>query len=178
MSRAMADTLRHQMYLIEETEEEAGERRRLNREHTAGYRETENEEETEERQEEDRLRTERLREEREEDEELIRSMNAFEHAEIVPLETEEERAYREEILAARNRAGVPRSHRVACKRIISEEHVSLHDCGEMNVICGECGAKHFKGEKPQDKKFTQCCKKGVSCRSRFLFCSTRASLHS
>ena len=45
-------------------------------------------------------------------------------------------------------------------RIISEEHVTLHDCGEMNVICGECGAKHFKEEKPQDKKFTQCCKKG------------------
>jgi len=29
----MADKLRHQMYLIEETDEEAGERRRLNREY-------------------------------------------------------------------------------------------------------------------------------------------------
>jgi hypothetical protein len=87
-------------------------------------------------------------------------MNAFEHEEIVPLETEQERAYREEIFTARNRTGVPRTHRVAYKRIISEDHVPLHDCSEMNVICGECGAKHFKEEKPLDKKFTQCCKKG------------------
>jgi len=83
------------------------------------------------RQEEDRLRTESLREKREEDEELIRAMNSFEHADIVPLETEEERAYREEILAARNRAGVPRTDRVACKRIISEEHVPLHEKNSM-----------------------------------------------
>jgi hypothetical protein len=30
----------------------------------------------------------------------------------------------------------------------------------MNLICEECGAKHFKGERPQDKKFHLCCKKG------------------
>jgi hypothetical protein len=29
----------------------------------------------------------------------------------------------------------------------------------MNLICEECGAKHFKRERPQDKKFQKCCKK-------------------
>jgi hypothetical protein len=30
----------------------------------------------------------------------------------------------------------------------------------MNFICEECGAKHFIGERPKDKKFHQFCKKG------------------
>jgi len=30
----------------------------------------------------------------------------------------------------------------------------------MNLICQECGAKHFKAERPPDKKFSQCCRKG------------------
>jgi hypothetical protein len=49
---------------------------------------------------------------------------------------------------------------VACKLIISEDRVKLHDCGAINIICEECGARHFKGERPSDKKFTQCCRKG------------------
>ena len=53
------------------------------------------------------MRMKRLREEREEDEELIRVMNAFEHAEIVQMETEEERAYREEISASPQPTGSP-----------------------------------------------------------------------
>jgi hypothetical protein len=64
----------------------------------ASYRETENEEETEERHEENRILMERLREEREENEELRRAMDAFEHAEMIPLETDEEQSYREKIL--------------------------------------------------------------------------------
>ncbi|EFX69181.1 hypothetical protein DAPPUDRAFT_113831 [Daphnia pulex] len=103
---------------------------------------------------------ERLREEREETEELMRAMDAFEHAEMIPLETDEERSHREKILEERNRAGVPRTHRAACKKIESEANVPIHYCGEMNLICEECGAKHFKEERPQDKKFQKCCKKG------------------
>ncbi|KZS08018.1 Uncharacterized protein APZ42_028147 [Daphnia magna] len=160
MSRAMADRLHHQMYLVEETEEEAEVRRELNREQTANYRGAKNEEETREGLEENRLRMERLREEQAEDEAIIRAMNALEHAEIVLLETEEERTYNEEILAARNQAGLPRTHCLACKTIVSEDHRPLHDCGAMDIICEECGAKHFKGERPQDKKFMQCCRKG------------------
>ena len=30
----------------------------------------------------------------------------------------------------------------------------------MNIIGEECGARHFKGERPSDKTFTQCCRKG------------------
>ena len=30
----------------------------------------------------------------------------------------------------------------------------------MDEICDECGAKHFKKERPSDKKFTNCCYKG------------------
>ncbi|KZS02024.1 Uncharacterized protein APZ42_001095, partial [Daphnia magna] len=109
---------------------------------------------------ETREEAERLREEREEDEELLRAMNALEHAEIIPMETEEERTFREELLATRNRVGVPRTHRAACKTLTSEDRVPLHDCGEMTVTCGECNARHFKGERPSDNKFTQCCAKG------------------
>ncbi|KAI9558408.1 hypothetical protein GHT06_015188 [Daphnia sinensis] len=160
MSLAMADRVRHQMYPVEETNEEAQGRRKVHRDLMATRREIENEEERDERREENRLRMERLREEREEDEELLRAMNALEHAEIIPMETEEERTFREELLAARNRAGVPRTHRVACKTLACEDRVPLHDCGEMTVTCGECNARHFKGERPTDKKFTQCCAKG------------------
>ncbi|KAI9565116.1 hypothetical protein GHT06_008885 [Daphnia sinensis] len=160
MSRAMADRLLHQIYLVEETEEEAEIRRELNREQTTHFRAAEVEEETEERREESQFRMERLREEREEDEELRRAMNALEHAEIIPIEIEEERTFREELLAARNRAEVPRTHRVACKTLASEDRDPLHDCGEMTVTCGECNARHFKSKRPTDKKFTQCCAKG------------------
>jgi hypothetical protein len=89
-------------------------RREVNREQTVIYRATENEEETEERREDSRIRMELLREEREENEELMRPMDAFEHAEMIPLETDEERSHREKILEERNRAGVPRAHRAAC----------------------------------------------------------------
>ncbi|KZS06644.1 Uncharacterized protein APZ42_029833 [Daphnia magna] len=166
--RAMADRLRHQMYLVEETKEEAEIHRELNREQTVNYRAAEIEEETEERREESQFRMERLQEEREEDEELLRAMNALEHAEIIPLETEEERTFREELLTACNRAGVPRTHRAACKTLPSEDHVLMQDSGEMTVTCGECSARHFKGEQPTDKKFTQCCAKGKAGEFRAL----------
>jgi hypothetical protein len=81
-------------------------------------------------------------EDREENEELLRSMNALEHAEMIPIETAEERSYRER--AERNRVGVPRTHRAACKAIIFENRFQVHHCGEMDMICQYCGAKHFK----------------------------------
>ncbi|KZS03775.1 Uncharacterized protein APZ42_033417 [Daphnia magna] len=126
------DNLRHQMYLVEETEEEAEVHRELNREQTATYRGAENEEETRERVEQ----------------------------KFVPLETEEERTYHEAILAERNRTGLARTHRLACKTIVSEDHCPLHDCGAMDIVREECGAIHFKGERPPGKKSMQCCRKG------------------
>ena len=160
MFHVLIDRDRHQLYLNNEIEELANERREMHRELMNNYRRSENEEETEERNEENRLRMERNREEREEEEEIIRATMAVDQSIIIPQETEEEQTFREQIMAARIRAGLPRTHRVACKPIFSEHLVPLHNCGPMNVICEECGARHFKGERPSDKKFTQCCRKG------------------
>ncbi|KAK4021546.1 hypothetical protein OUZ56_003460 [Daphnia magna] len=132
------------MCLIVRNHEEAEVRWELNREQMTTNRAAEIEKETEQRREESQLRMERLRQEREQDEELLRAMNAMKHAEIIPLVTEEERTFREEVLAPRNRVGVPRTHRVACKVLASEDHLAMHDCGEMNVTYGECNARHFK----------------------------------
>jgi len=57
-------------------------------------------------------------------------MNALEHAEMIPIETEEERSYREKVLAERNRVGVPRTHRAACKANVSEHRFPMHYCGK------------------------------------------------
>ena len=160
IERSIAKRVRHHLNITNENREVADDRLDYNREIVGGYRQTENEQETEERKEENRLIMERIRQEREEEEEIIRAMNAFEQSVIIPLETEEEHTFREQTLATRIRAGFPRTHRVACKPIFSEDLVNLHDCGAMNIICEECGARHFKGERPPDKKFTQCCRKG------------------
>ncbi|OXA63973.1 hypothetical protein Fcan01_00555 [Folsomia candida] len=47
----------------------------------------------------------------------------------------------------------------------NEADIQQHTCGELNVPCSFCGAKHFLKERPQDKKFTQCCQKGKNIRS-------------
>jgi hypothetical protein len=56
-------------------------------------------------------------------------MDAFEHAEMIPLETDEEWSHRENILEECNLAGVPRTHRTACKMIESEANVPIHYFG-------------------------------------------------
>jgi hypothetical protein len=103
-----------------------------------------------------------LRVEREENEEMMRAMDAFEHAEMIPLETVEERSHREKILEERNRAGVPRTHRAACKKIESEANVPIHYCGEMNLICEECGAKHLKENGRKTRNFRNVAKRAES----------------
>ena len=126
------------------------------------FREAENEEESEERREENRLRMQRLRLERQlQEEDELRASNAAEHVDIVPLETREENDFRDQIVAARRRQGNPRTHRVACKEIVSEDQIPLNVLGGMSVICPECDAKHFLKEQPNDKKFQQCCRKGI-----------------
>ena len=42
----------------------------------------------------------------------------------------------------------------------NERNIVTHFCGEMNVICTKCQAKHFAGEKPSDGLFNNCCHKG------------------
>ncbi|EFX68723.1 hypothetical protein DAPPUDRAFT_329777 [Daphnia pulex] len=63
-------------------------------------------------------------------------------------------------MTERDRRGNPRTHRQACKEIVVEDRVHLHDCGDLTKICSECDAKHFAKEMPKDKKFQQCCAKG------------------
>ncbi|XP_046642653.1 uncharacterized protein LOC124327698 [Daphnia pulicaria] len=90
---------------------------------------------------------------------MMRAMDAVEHAEMIPLETDEERSHREKILEERNRAGVPRTHRAACKKIESEANVPIHFCGEMNLICEECGAKHLKENGRKTRNFRNVAKR-------------------
>lgn len=49
---------------------------------------------------------------------------------------------------------------IAEKAHENETAISLHSCGELNIHCTFCCAKHFKAEQPSDKLFTQCCHKG------------------
>ncbi|OXA46564.1 hypothetical protein Fcan01_18731 [Folsomia candida] len=42
----------------------------------------------------------------------------------------------------------------------NEADLQQHNCIALIAICSFCGAKHFLMERPQDKKFTQCCQKG------------------
>lgn len=41
-----------------------------------------------------------------------------------------------------------------------EEAIVSHHCGPLNIICQYCASKNFIGERPPDKKFTLCCRKG------------------
>jgi len=43
---------------------------------------------------------------------------------------------------------------------LNENIIQPHDAGKLNTICSSCNAKHFLGERPTDKCFTQCCQKG------------------
>ena len=88
-------------------------------------------------QQENAIGMQNLREDREDNEELLRAVNALDHAKMIPMETEKERSYRESVLAERQRAGVPGTHRAACKAIVSEHRFTIHYCGEINLICQE-----------------------------------------
>ncbi|XP_046655037.1 uncharacterized protein LOC124348808 [Daphnia pulicaria] len=132
-------------------------------EYMADYRATENEEEAAARREENRCRMELRREledQRERENEELRARDALDHGEIIPIENEEEEALRLQLMTERDRRGNPRTHRQACKEIVVEDRVHLHDCGDLTKICSECDAKHFAKEMPKDKKFQQCCAKG------------------
>jgi hypothetical protein len=70
-------------------------------------------------------------------------------AAIVPVETETERAYREEFLnelrqQTRHNRRTIRTHRKAQEPVLFEANIPTHDCGRMDVKCGDCNALHFK----------------------------------
>jgi hypothetical protein len=64
-----------------------------------------------------------------------------------------------QLITERDRVGNPRTHRQACKEIVVEDRVHLHDCGDLTMICSEYDAKNFAKELPKDKKIQQCCAK-------------------
>ena len=67
---------------------------------------------------------------------MQRAFNARNHAEIVPEVTQEEL----EVLTEQRR--LLRTHFL--DRRANEVTLPKHDCGRMDEICDECGAKHFK----------------------------------
>ncbi|XP_053571517.1 uncharacterized protein LOC128661269 [Bombina bombina] len=44
--------------------------------------------------------------------------------------------------------------------LFNEDNVQMHTCGQLNVFCKFCMAKHFPEEQPSDKLFNKCCNKG------------------
>ena len=101
------------------------------------------------------------------------------------LETEEHAAARQEANAAsqRNRIALETpsqkqarltanssSYQAAQKRIsqaiqdvasnFDEANVDQHHCGPFDAMCQFCASRNFAAERPADKKFTSCCRKG------------------
>ncbi len=164
---------RRQIQIAEETEEENAIRRQRAAEHMAEWRTVDNLEETVERNREDRerhaRRTERLRLQQEETDKLQRAFDAVDHAKIVadvPLEEME-------ILIERR--SLRRTHLIARSARIDETKVKLHNCGAMDSICEECGTKHFKKERPSDKRFTDL---QIATTKEKLFCHHRSKFSS
>jgi len=61
---------------------------------------------------------------------------------------------------ARNRRSNIADILAARSVIINDIDIEPHSCGELNVQCVSCEAKHFLGERPPDRQFTNCCHKG------------------
>lgn len=93
-------------------------------------------------------------------EDLRRAKYGHDHADIVPVETEEDQRHRQEFLAQNRLIKVKKTHQLVQKPIIEESKIMNNSCGKMDVICQFCGAIHFKGELASCKKFNICCSKG------------------
>jgi hypothetical protein len=52
-------------------------------------------------------------------------------------------------------------HEIVNVNVCDEIGIVEHYCGEMNMICRCCNARHFCKELPSDGQFTVCCNKGV-----------------
>ncbi|MEI7488175.1 MAG: hypothetical protein WCJ72_12340 [Chryseobacterium sp.] len=42
----------------------------------------------------------------------------------------------------------------------TDNSVAHHSCGPLDVVCQFCGSRNFAAERPADRKFTSCCRKG------------------
>ncbi|KZR96590.1 Uncharacterized protein APZ42_008990, partial [Daphnia magna] len=143
---------------------EAEGKREANRQQMINDRRIESDKEMEENEETNRVRMAQILLGNDEDQEemlnLRQSNEAQNHAEIVIVETEEEQQHRLEYLAQNRSNKVTKTHQVAQKLLKNEDSVPVHHCGKMDEICNYCGARHFKGEKASDRKFSICCSKG------------------
>lgn len=90
-----------------------------------------------------------------------RTADSERHAKARKEEDEEEAAERRAKDAEKNNPTYrKRTHLVATKPITNEQKVKPFDLGSMDQICSHCKARHFKGERSQEKQFTTCCAKG------------------
>ncbi|KAH9499501.1 hypothetical protein Btru_078004 [Bulinus truncatus] len=84
-------------------------------------------------------------------------------------ETEEQLSRRREVVATNQRRRSPKLREVPAPLIlhaatgsdVMNDNVQQHFCGNLQLLCTFCGAKHFPGEHPSDKLFTTCCQKGT-----------------
>ncbi|KZS09596.1 Uncharacterized protein APZ42_026140, partial [Daphnia magna] len=143
---------------------EAEGKREANRQHMINNRRIEYDKEMEEIEETNRVRMAQILLGNDEDQEemlnLRQSNEAQNHTEMVIVETEEEQQHRLEYLAQNRSNKVTKTHQVAQKLLKNEDSVPVHHSGKMDEICNYCGARHFKGEKASDQKFSICCSKG------------------
>ncbi len=66
-------------------------------------------------------------------------------------------------IQARYRVNIHRDYRLAINSNLDESTVQLHDCGEMNIRCIECGSYNFFDERTlteRENRFSMCCQKG------------------
>ena len=89
-----------------------------------------------------------------------RAQDAASHAAARASESVEQHRERLNANAQRLLARSRLTRSIAVSDGIDESTIEEHYCGPMNVICGNCGGKNFKDEKPKDGLFTHCCQKG------------------
>lgn len=167
--------------LEEANAEEIAAKKQKHAEYVRGRRQQETIEQTESRRQADRLRHEhetldeqqvrleaaaqsqRLRRAMETPEETQARLvaNNLSHQLRLQHETEEEREIRLLAnLSYRHMTQELQSQAIRAEAIAYDDNVAAHSCGALNVLCEFCLSKNFIDERPPDKKFNLCCRKG------------------
>ena len=154
------DAAQHKVSRLGEDEKEAEERREANAAQMAKARQLQCEEETAERRAANAAQMANARQlECQDETEEKRAANAAQMANARQLECEDETDERRAKDAEKNLQSY-RKRMIATMPIIDEQKVKPSDLGPMNHVCSHCQARHFKGERAQDKQFNTCCAKG------------------
>ena len=188
--RRLNNRICQQVARARETSDETDQRLATERERSRIRRDNENEEETNQRLAIERERARVRRENENDDERMVRleyhrqynqdireAETPIETAERLQAHAQQQLAYTERNrananenneaqrlnLQARYRQNIHRDYRIAVNSNLNENTVELHDCGEMNIQCTECGSFHFIDERnisETENRFTMCCQKG------------------